>query len=111
VGFLAPDAVWEQAGGATLEGAAEIRKFAEDWSGAFDDFNIEIVDVLDFGNEVGLNVLDYKGRPNGSGYEVEMRLANVSVRDEGLIVRVVGYREIDEARAAAERLAQERADG
>jgi hypothetical protein len=28
VGFFAPDAVWEQAGAATLEGAAEIREFA-----------------------------------------------------------------------------------
>jgi len=37
-----------------------------------------------------------------------MRHANVFVWVEGLIVRVTHYDDIDEARAAAERLAEER---
>jgi hypothetical protein len=77
----------------------------------FEDFGREIADVLDFGNGVGLSVVDHNGRPHGSSYEAEMRLAIVGVWAEGLIARIIGYRDIDDARAAAERLAQERADG
>jgi hypothetical protein len=66
------------------------------------------VDVLDLGNGVSLTVLDTTARPTGSSAVVQMRLANVSVRADGLIVRAISFRDIDDARAAAERLAQER---
>ena len=47
--------------------------------------------------------------PMGMGvYEVELRYAAASVWDEGRVVRLTNYGDIDEARAAAERLAEER---
>ena len=48
------------------------------------------------------------GRPVGSTGRVENRVVIVAVWEEGLIVRVTTYSDIDEARAAAERLAEER---
>jgi hypothetical protein len=44
----------------------------------------------------------------GSTGRVELRAAIVAVWEEGLIVRYVIYSDTDEARAAAERLTQER---
>ena len=48
------------------------------------------------------------GRLIGSTSRVEFRYATVAVWEEGLIVRVMGYTDIDQARAAAERLAGSR---
>ena len=49
-----------------------------------------------------------KGRPVGSSSEVRQRTAGVTVWAGGLIERVTFYLDIDQARAAAERLAEER---
>jgi hypothetical protein len=50
------------------------------------------------------------GRLAGSSGEVRLRIAAVVVVTEGLVERYTDYLDIDEARAAAERLAGERAD-
>lgn len=49
-----------------------------------------------------------RGRPAGSSGEVTIRYGSVGVWDAGLMVRVTQYSDIDEGRAAAERLAEER---
>jgi hypothetical protein len=51
-----------------------------------------------------------KCRPVGSIGYVQLRYATVVVWAKGLIERVTLYNDPDEARAAAERLAQERVD-
>src|SRR5213080_4581579 len=48
-----------------------------------------------------------KGRPIGSGGEVQLRYAAVTEWVGGMVVRDTNYTDIDEARAAAERLAEE----
>jgi hypothetical protein len=48
------------------------------------------------------------GRPVGSSGEVRVRYGSVTQSAEGLIVRVTNYPDIDNARAAAGRLAEER---
>ena len=57
-----------------------------------------------------LTVYHQEGRPIGATNYVRVRSAAVSVWRDGLIVRTTIYAEtaIDEARAAAERLAEER---
>ena len=47
-----------------------------------------------------------KGRPVGSSGYVQLRYASVSEWVDGLIVRATFYLDIDEARVAAERLAE-----
>jgi hypothetical protein len=51
-------------------------------------------------------VIIQKGRPAGSGGEVRLRYGAVAVWLDGAIVRITNYGDIDEARAAAERLAK-----
>jgi ketosteroid isomerase-like protein len=107
--FYAPDAVYESVGmGASFEGVAAIREFLGDFVGAYDEFGVEAEEVLDLGNGVTLAVVDQKGRPHGSSGEVQMRYAAVAIWVEGTIERFTSYTNVDEARDAAERLAESR---
>ena len=104
--FYDPDAVWEVIGlGAVLEGAAAIRAFLEDWMGAYDEFAIDIEEILDLGNGVAFTVIVQRGRPVDSTAHVRYRLAQLSTWADGVVVQITGYNDIDEARVAAERLA------
>jgi len=109
--FYAPDAVWDMnplGGLGTFEGHAAIRSFWEDWYSSYEDLEIETEETLDLGNGVGFNVVVQHARPVGSSGAVRLRYALVSVWVGGLMVRVTNYRDIAEARAAAERLAESR---
>ena len=66
---------------------------------------------MDFGNGVTLLISVQKGRPVGSSGYVQLRYAAVTTWADAQIARWTIYTEIDEARAVAERLAHERADG
>ena len=108
--FFAPDAVWENAGLGTFEGVAAIRDFFEDWFASYEELWFEWDEVLDLGNGVAFAVLIQQGRLVGSSGDVRHRNAGVSVWVGGSVVRATNYNytDIDAARAAAERLAEER---
>jgi ketosteroid isomerase-like protein len=107
--LCAPDAVYESvAMGATFEGVAAIREFCEDMVGAYEGFVAQIGENLDLGKGIGLAVVSQRGRPAGSSFEARMRYAAVSEWVEDLLVRITMYTNIDDARATAGRLAQER---
>jgi ketosteroid isomerase-like protein len=108
--FWAPDGVYDMSpfGMGVFEGRAAARGFIEDWWRPYEEYEFEAEEVLDLGNGVGFRVLIMKGRPVGSSGEVELRYAAVGVWEEAKIVRMTNYNDIDEARAAAERLAEER---
>jgi ketosteroid isomerase-like protein len=107
--LCAPDAVYESvAMGATFEGVAEIREFVEDMVGAHEEFDAHIEENLDLGRGIGLAVVNQTGRPAGSSFEAAMRYAAVSAWVEHLLVRITMYTDIDAARGAAKRLAEER---
>jgi ketosteroid isomerase-like protein len=107
--FYAPDAVYVSVGmGASFEGVAAIREFLGDFVGAYDEFGVEVEEILALGNGVTLAVVNQKGRPHSSSGEVQMRYASVAIWVEGMIERFTSYTDIDEARADAERLAEER---
>jgi ketosteroid isomerase-like protein len=108
--FYAPDAVWDLSpmGIGTFEGRAAIRRFLEDWFSSYEDFEIELQEMVDLGNGVVFVVNLLKGRLVGSSGDTQMRQAWVQAWVDAKIVRQMSYPDIDEARAAAERLAQER---
>jgi ketosteroid isomerase-like protein len=116
--FWAPDAVyvWTEFGMATgeiraafsFEGRAEIRKAFEDMASSFDEIHGEFEEIVDLGNGVVFSVIILTGRPVGSSGEVRNRFASVGIWNESVIERSSDYADIDEARAAAERLAEER---
>jgi ketosteroid isomerase-like protein len=94
--------------GGPLVGHEAIRKSWEDLTGSFDDFEFEGAGFHDLGSGVTWGVLVQRGRPHGSDALVEARGWAVAVWRDGRIARVTSYQDADEARAAAERLAQER---
>ena len=107
--FFAPEPVWDMSamGMGTFEGPAAIRGLLEDWVAPYDEWGIEVEEWLDLGNGVVLAVLMESGRPTGSTGRVQLRYACVGVWSHDMISRAVTYADIDEARAAAERLAAE----
>jgi ketosteroid isomerase-like protein len=108
--FFAPDAVWEAlgAGDERLLGLTAIRGMLEDWFRPYDDYEIEVEELLDLGNGVVFSVAVNKGRPINSNAFAQWRQGFVVLMDDDLIGRIISYRDLDEARATAERLAEER---
>jgi uncharacterized protein (TIGR02246 family) len=106
--LFAPDAVFEISGTfAVFEGRVAIRGFAEDWLGAYDEFEMDLEEIRLLGHGVTFVAWVQRGRPVGSTRWVQIRRASVGTWVDGLIQRSTNSTDIDEARAAAERLAQE----
>ena len=105
---FAEDAVFDgRAAGALFEGRAAIRRFLEDWFGAYEELEVGLEEVRDLGNGVVFAVVTQNARPAGSAGHLRQREGWVFVWVRGLIARLTTY-DIDEARAAAECLAEER---
>ena len=110
--FYAPDVVWDASPtvGNVFEGMATFRGFAQDYLAAFEDHEWTAEVLVDLGGGVVFAVATQKARPKGSTGYVHSREGWVTEWTDGLITRVTTYSDIDEARAVAERLAQELAD-
>jgi SnoaL-like domain len=110
--FFAPDVVWESVGlGTTFSGLEASREFLGDWMARFGAYEIDIEEIVELGNGVVFVKSGHAGRPIGSPAHVRLPrevLVNVFVWERALITRVVSSGDTPEARAAAERLAEER---
>jgi ketosteroid isomerase-like protein len=105
--LLSSDVVWKGAMG-TAHGRAELRGFFQDWLSAYDEFEYAAEEIRDLGNGVTLSVLIQRGRPRGSTGWIQVRYAPVTTWVDGLVRQNTDYFDVDEARAAAERLAEEK---
>ena len=104
---FAEDATFDgRALGDHFEGRAAIRSFFETWFGTYEELEFGLEEVRDLGNGVVFAVVVQNGRPAGSAGHLRQREGWVLVV-RGLIARLT-ISEVDEARAAAERLAGER---
>ena len=109
--FFASDSVWEAVSlGTSFEGVPAIRGFFEDWLGPYEDYEMQPDEILDLGGGVVFVVTRFTARPVGSaGGGMTRRRPLVFTWAEGLVARVTAHPDsIDEARAAAERLAESR---
>ena len=106
--FFAPHAVWESTYLEASEGVAAISGVFEDLLAPYEEFEMLIEENRDLGNGVTLTGGVARGRLVGSSGHVQRRYAFVTTWAEGVIERLKMYTDIDEARAAAERLAEER---
>ena len=109
--FFASDTVFEARGvGGPFEGRAAFRSFLEDWFGAYEELEFKLEDVRNLRNGVVFAVVVQEGVPAGSAGHghVRQREGWIFLWERGLIARL-STDDIDAARAAAERLAQERA--
>src|SRR4029079_9014048 len=91
------------------EGRVAIRSFLENWFGAYEELEFELEDVRDLGSGVVFAVVVQEGVPAGcAGHgRVGQREGWVFLWERGLIARHAALStDIDEARAAAEPLAE-----
>ena len=109
MGIFAPDAVWEaQPLGISQRGAPAIRSFLEDWLGPYGSYQEDQEEALDLGNGAVFVVSRVDARPAGSPSRVQERWSFTVLWAAGRVVRVMARNDIDEDRAAAEHLAEER---
>ena len=107
--FFAPDVVWRSFDGlGTFEGIPAVRGFLEDFGSAYELFDSQPEEILHMGGGVLFAVIRHEARLGSGAGRVEARFAWAMAVEEGLVVRFLAGKDIDEARAAAERLAQER---
>jgi ketosteroid isomerase-like protein len=111
-GFFAADAVWDLSEShlGIYEGVAAIGDFLVGYWETWEDHHHVIEEILDHGHGVLYVAIREDGCPRGSDARVQARHLQVFEWEQGKIVRITGYPAIDEARAAAERLAQERGE-
>ena len=109
--FYASDAVldFSDSGLGTYEGADAIRALFEDWFRSYAEYETSADEILRLGENVILTINTQMARLPGSSGFVRLHDAYVFLFEDSLIVRWTAHRDIDEARAAAERLAEERA--
>jgi ketosteroid isomerase-like protein len=108
--FFAPDAVFQgRVAGDLFEGRAAIRGFLDEWFGSFAEVRMEVEEFVVLDDGVVLAVVSQEGRPVGVDGQVHQREGwAICWSADGLIVRLTVHADIDEARAAAERLAESR---
>jgi ketosteroid isomerase-like protein len=96
--------------GVAPQGRAAIRGLVEDWMGAYEESAWVVEELLDLGNGVVFAVVSQKCRPVGVSGSVQQREGWVWIWVDGLMASHTTYPEadIDEARAAAEGLAESR---
>ena len=90
-----------------IEGRAAIRGFLEEWFRAYEELEFELEEVSHLGGGVVFAVVIQDGRLVGSDGHVRQREGWVYLCVGGSIARLTTS-DVDQARAAAERLAQER---
>ena len=93
--------------GDQFEGRATVRGFLEDWFRTFEELDFELEEVSHLGGGVVFAVVIQDGRLVGGDGRLRQREGWVYLCVGGSIARLTTS-DVDEARAASERLAQER---
>jgi hypothetical protein len=110
--FYGPNPVYDLSpmGIGIFEGHAAIRAFLEGWMASYADYEEELLDVRDLGKGICFAAIRESARPLGSDAHtrIQSRYGFAVVWVDGKIERLTAFPTVDEARAAAERLAQER---
>jgi ketosteroid isomerase-like protein len=109
VAFFTLDCIWDSPQGLGVSaGRDAIRSLFQDRRAAFERFEQDLEEFCDPGSGVTFCSVLQRGQLRGSSGMVELRIAMVFTWRDGFVERVTVYTDIDQARAAAERLAMER---
>lgn len=108
--FYGPDTDWDMTPGGLdkYDGPAALGRFFVDWTGSYKEWDIDLEEVHDLGDGVILAVALTRGRPSRRARWVELRFATIARWVGGRVARITSYTDIDEARTAAARIAEER---
>ena len=100
-----PDVVYDishySAGGDVFHGLDGIRKGFREWVGSWEDYRVEVVDVIDAGDDKVVLMTRQTGKGRGSGVPVEVTNATVNTLRNGKVVRMDVYPSPAEALRAA----------
>jgi len=91
-----------------FEGRDAIRGYIDDFNSSYDEQSFTPDEVHDLGNGVAWFSAVVTGRLRGTSSDVHLRFAVVVTHAGGVVSQWTDYATIDEARAVAERLAEER---
>jgi ketosteroid isomerase-like protein len=107
---LAPDAVWvmDEVGLGPFEGVEAIRAFLREWWSLWSEHHHLVEAAEDLGHGVGFVIVREHGLMKGTEAVADARVAHVIEEVDGKVVCDTTYTDIDQARADAERLAQQR---
>ena len=103
--FTLPDAVMVQPpevpDAKTYEGAGAIREAMEDWPTQWEDFQMELLDIIDAGDDVVVAVTRHRGRGRESGIEMDFEVFYVYRLSDGRLARLDMFFSREQALEAA----------
>lgn len=110
VSFYGPETDWDMTpGGLTkYDGPAALRRFFAEWTGSYEEWDIDLEEARDLGDGMILAVALTRGRPGRRAGWVQLRFATIAKWTDGRVASITSYTDIDEARAAAAAIAKER---
>lgn len=100
--ITAPEFVWDMSTfhgwpeRQTYEGPEGTREFLTEWVGAWEDWRLEVRELIDAGDDV-VAILHQCGRSKTTGLEVDMDFAQVWTIKDGKQTRMRMYADPDEA--------------
>ena len=106
--YVDPEIVFSQSaeepGGGTFHGHDGVIEAFRRWTGAWEDYRVEVEDLTDRGDRVLATTLHH-GSGKGSGANVQLRIYQLWEFANGKIVRATMYYDEDEATEALRRTA------
>jgi ketosteroid isomerase-like protein len=102
-----PDFVWDMSTFSgwperqTYEGTDGAREFLAAWTEPWDDWELELEELIDAGEEHVVAVLRQHGTSKSTGLEVDMQFAQLWTIRDGRYIRMRMYADPAEARQAA----------
>jgi len=108
--FHAAGAVWDLSDGGLgiFEGAAAIRGFLEEWFQSFDENRFDVREIVELGTGLVFAHVQEMAQPAGVGGSIAQPRGWIVCWEDGRCARATAYHAVDQARAGAERLAEER---
>jgi ketosteroid isomerase-like protein len=104
--LMAPEFVWDMSTfhgwpeRQAYEGAEGAREFLNDWVSAWEDWRLEMRELVDAGDDV-VAIVHQSGRSKATGLEVDMDFAQVWTMKDGKQTRMRKYADPEEALRAA----------
>lgn len=85
----------------TYEGPSAIRAAMADWPSQWEDFRMDLLELIDAGDGVVVSVTRHRGRGRQSGIEMDFEVFYVHRLNEGKLARLEMFFDREQALAAA----------
>ena len=85
----------------TYEGRDAIAEAMEDWPKQWEDFRMDLIEILDAGDEVAVSVTRHRGRGRESGIEMDFQVFYVQRGRDGKLARMEMFFKREQALEAA----------